>query len=385
MAQKNYYEILGVAKTASADELNSAYRRLAKKYHTDVFATAAEKTKKDAESKFKEITHAYEVLSDPQKKAAYDQYGSEDGPTFTGGGNPFGEGNPFGGGFEDLFSNIFSGFTGGGRNSQQTRRERDGDDIEYVVNLSFKEACFGVKGKEIVFSRMDKCTSCNGTGSKSASGVKTCPKCNGSGTVIMQQRTPFGVMQTRTTCPQCNGEGKIIVDKCPDCYGKGIVRKQRKLTVNIPAGVDNGNSMTIPKEGCAAPNGLGANGNLFLIFKVAQHPIFIREGVNISYELPITITQAALGARITVPTLDGNTVIDIPEGTQHGAVIRVKGKGVKYLRKDAYGDMYIHIIVDVPKSLNIKQRAAVKNAEEELNRAKYEQIEKFNRKLREIN
>ena len=385
MAQTNYYDVLGVAKTASADEIKSAYRRLAKKYHPDVYATADEKTKKDAEAKFKEITHAYDVLSDPQKKAAYDQYGSEDGPTFSGGGNPFGDGSPFGGGFEDLFSNIFSGFTGGGgRSGGQARRDRNGDDVECTVNLTFKEACFGVKDKEIIFNRMDKCPSCNGTGSKSATGVQTCSRCNGTGTVTMQQRTPFGVMQTRTTCPQCNGEGKVIVDKCTECYGKGIVRKQRRLKVNIPAGVDNGNTMTIAKEGCAAPNGTGVSGNLFLIFKVASHPIFIREGVNISYELPISITQAALGAKISVPTLDGSTTIDIPEGTQNGTVIRVKGKGVKNLRKDSYGDMYIHIIVDVPKSLNLKQRAALREAEEQLAKAKYDQIDKFNKKLRDM-
>lgn len=381
---KNYYDVLGVSKTASADEIKSAYRRLAKKYHPDVYATADEKTKKDAEAKFKEITHAYDVLSDPQKKAAYDQYGSEDGPTFSGGGNPFGEGSPFGGGFEDIFSNIFSGFTGGGRSNAQARREANGDDIECAVNLTFMEACFGVKEKEIIFNRMERCSTCNGTGSKSPTGVQTCTQCNGTGTVTMQQRTPFGVMQTRTVCPKCHGEGKIILEKCPDCLGKGVIRKQRRLKVNIPAGVDNGNTMTIAGEGCAPVGGKGANGNLFLIFKVASHPVFIREGVNISYELPITMTQAALGARISVPTLDGTTTVDIPEGTQNGTVIRVRGKGVKNLRKDTYGDMYIHVIVDVPKSLNLKQKAALREAEELLAKAKYDQVDKFNKKLREM-
>ena len=384
MENKNYYDILGVSKTASADEIKSAYRSLAKKYHPDVYATADEKTKKDAEAKFKDITHAYEVLSDPQKKATYDQFGSEDGPTM-GGGNPFSGGNPFGsGGFDDFFSNIFSGFTGGGTRSERHRTARNGDDVECVVNLSFKEACFGVKDKEIIFARMEKCGGCNGTGSKNPNGIKTCPRCGGSGTIITQQRTMLGVIQTQGVCDQCRGTGKIITDRCTDCYGKGIVRKQRRTKVTIPAGVDNGNQITVRGEGCAAPVGGGENGNLFLYIKVASHPIFIREGFNVSYELPITIIQATLGAKITVPVLDGTTVIDIPEGAQNGTVIRVKGKGIKYLKKDGYGDLYIHLIVDVPKSLNTKQKAALKTAEELLQKARYEQIDKFNKKLRDI-
>ena len=381
MDNKDYYQILGVEKTASADEIRSAYRRLAKKYHPDVYATADEKTKKDVEAKFKEITHAYDVLSDPQKKAAYDQYGSEDGPTFGGGGggDPFSGG--FAGGFEDLFSNIFSGFTGGGRSQ---KRQRDGDDIELTVTLSFKEACFGVKDKEILFNRMDKCTVCGGTGAKNASAIKTCSKCNGTGTVVQQQRTPFGVMQTRTVCPQCRGEGKIITEKCVECYGKGILRKQRRLKVNIPAGVNNDNVMTIPGEGSAAPNGMGETGKLFLKFRVTPHPLFNREGFNVSYELPITMMQAALGAKITVPTLDGTTTIDIPEGTQNATMIRLNGKGIKKLKESGYGDLYIYVMIDVPKSLSAKQKAALRDAEEALNKARYDKVEKFNKTLRDI-
>lgn len=380
MADKNYYETLGVNKDASADDIKSAYRRLAKKYHPDLFATAPEAEKKEAEAKFKEIQHAYGVLSDPQKKAAYDQYGSEDGPTMGGAGfNPFGGG---GGGFESMFSDIFEAFTGGGRSSSRNRVV-NGDDVECTVNLTFKEACFGVKDKEIVFSRMDKCGACGGTGSSSPNGVKTCPKCNGSGSMTINQRTPFGVMQTRTTCDQCRGEGRIITDRCTHCYGKGTVKTQKKIKINVPAGVDNGNTMTLRGEGCVAPpNKGGVNGNLFLIFKVSSHPLFIREGIDISYELPITFIQAALGAKVTVPTLDGTTIIDIPEGTQNGTVIRVKGKGVKSLRKEVYGNMYVHVVVDVPRSLNYKQREALKNAEDALNKATYEKIEKFNKKVK---
>lgn len=381
MDNKDYYQILGVEKTASADEIRSAYRRLAKKYHPDVYATADEKTKKDAEAKFKEITHAYDVLSDPQKKAAYDQYGSEDGPTFSGGG-----GDPFSGGFstsfEDIFSNIFNGFAGGGRS--QNRRARDGDDVEYTVTLSFKEACFGVKDKEIIYNRLEKCAVCGGTGAKNPGSIKTCSQCNGTGSIVQQQRTPFGVMQTRTVCPQCRGEGKIITEKCVECYGKGIVRKQKRLKVNIPAGVNNDNVMTINGEGSASRDSSGMTGSLFVRFRVTPHPVFIREGFNISYELPITIMQAALGAKISVPTLDGTTMITIPEGTQNGDVITLSGKGVKHLKDSGYGSIYIHIIIDVPKSLSSKQKAVLMEAEEALNKAKYDKIDKFNKKLRDL-
>lgn len=374
-----------MAKTASADEIKSAYRRLAKKYHPDVFATAEESKKKEAEIKFKEIQHAYDILSDPQKKAAFDQYGSEDGPTMSG----FGQGgfNPFGGGgaggFDDIINNIFTSFTGGGGRSG-ARRARDGDDLEFTLSLSFKDACFGVKDKEITFSRIEKCPTCNGSGAKDSSSIKTCPKCGGSGVINVQQRTPFGVMQTQRTCDECGGEGKIISEKCPDCHGKGRIKKQRTLKINIPAGVDNGQMLTMRGEGNAAPSEGGNNGNLILIFKIEPHPLFVREGVNLRYELPITIMQAALGDKIDVPTLSGVTTVEIPEGTQNGTVIRVKGKGVKSLRREAYGDLFIKIIVEVPKNLSSKQKSALKELNETLSKAKYEKIENYNKVLRNL-
>lgn len=385
MAKSNYYDVLNVPKTASADEIKSAYRRLAKKYHPDVYATAEESKKKEAEVKFKEVQHAYDVLSDPQKKAAFDQYGSEDGPTMNGFGGGDGGFNPFGGGgtgsFEDIFSNIFSGFTSGGRTA---KRPRNGDDLEYTLNLSFKEACFGVTDKEITFSRIEKCPTCNGTGAKNESTIKTCPKCGGSGVINVQQRTMFGVMQSQTVCDECGGEGKIIMEKCPDCRGKGRIRKQRTIKINIPAGVDNGQMMTMQGEGNAAPTKGGNNGNLILLFRVDSHPLFVRDGINISYELPITIMQATLGAKMDVPTLKGVTTIEIPEGTQTGKTIRVKGEGVKSLRRDAYGDLFIKIIVDVPKNLNSKQKSALKSVDDVLSKAKYENIESYNKKLRNL-
>lgn len=383
MASKDLYGILGISKTASADEIKSAYRGLAKKYHPDVYATASDAEKKAAEEKFKDIQHAYDVLSDPQKKAAYDQFGSEDGPTMGGGGagfNPFGDGA----GFDDIFSNIFSGFGFGGSKAQRSRQARNGDDIECVVKLTFKEAAFGVVGKEISFNRNEKCSACNGTGSKSSSGVKTCSKCGGTGSVVMSQRTPFGVMQTRRVCPDCNGEGKIIVDKCTVCGGKGIVRNKHTVKINIPAGVDNDNSMTVRGHGSAAPAGGGQDGDLYLLFKVEPHPLFSREGTDISFILPITMTQAALGCKITVPTLKGTTEINIPEGTQNGATIRVKNEGIKNLRKDAYGDMYIHIIVEIPKGLSMKQKSALKDFDNLSDKGRYDRIDEYNRILRKL-
>lgn len=384
MANKDYYEILGVSKQASADEIKSAYRRMAKKYHPDVYATAEESKRKEAETKFKEVQHAYDVLSDPQKKAAYDQYGSEEGPTMGGGGFGF---NPFGGGaegYDDLFSNIFSAFTGGGSRGGR-RAERDGDDVEYGLLLTFKEAVFGVNDKEITFSRIEKCPTCGGSGAKDASSIKVCTKCNGSGTITINQRTPFGVMQSQRVCDECGGSGKIITDKCKDCNGKGRVKRQRTIKVNIPAGVDNGQMLTMRGEGCA-PKGRGNNGNLILIFKVQEHPLFIREGINIRYEVPITVSQAILGATVKIPMLDGKMFdLEIAEGTQSGTVKRIKGKGVKDLRKDAYGDMFVKIIVDIPKNLSLKQRSALKELNEVLAKAKYENVEKFEKTLKGMN
>lgn len=385
MANKDYYQVLGISKQASADEIKSAYRHMAKKYHPDVYATADEATKKNAEEKFKEIQHAYDVLSDPQKKAAYDQYGSEDGPTMGGDGSGFGGFGGFGGfNGSDIFSDIFSAFTGGNGRSGSSRnsRDRDGDDIEYTLRLTFMEAVFGAKDKEINFTRIEKCATCGGTGAKDASSIKVCSKCNGSGVINIQQRTPFGVMQSQRICDECGGSGKIITDKCKDCSGKGRVRKQCTKKVSIPAGVDNGQMLTVRGEGCAAV-GKGTNGNLILIFKIDEHPLFKRDGVNVSLEVPITVSQAILGDTIKIPTLDGKTTdLDVSAGTQSGTVKRIRGKGIKYLRKDIYGDMFVKLIVDIPKDLTLRQKAALKDMNETLSKAKYEQVEKYNKLIK---
>lgn len=385
MAEKDYYGVLGVAKGASEAEIKSAYRQMAKKYHPDVVATSDESKKKEAEKKFKEVQHAYAVLSDPQKKAAYDQYGSEEGPMmgsgFGGGGgfNPFGEGGGFA---DDIISNIFSAFTGGG-SSRSARYERDGDDIEVVLNLSFKEAFFGVE-KEITFNRIEKCKTCGGSGAKNSSSIKTCPKCGGSGTVRVNQRTPFGIMQSTRTCDNCMGKGKIIEEKCDDCKGRGRVKKERTIKVRIPAGIDNGQMLTMRGEGGAAEGMNGSNGNLIIIFKVSSHPIFIRDGINLNMDMPITFLQAVLGAKVEVPTMTGMLPIDIPEGTQNGTIIRIKGKGVKHLKRDTYGDLFVKVVVDIPKSLSMSQRSKLKDVEKAFEKANFEKVQKYKKSIKGI-
>ncbi len=382
MEQKDYYGILGVDKNASADEIKSAYRRMAKKYHPDVYATASDKEKAEAEDKFKEVQHAYDVLSDPQKKAAYDQYGSEDGPMGGGGFNPFGDGFGDGAGFGDIFSDIFSAFSGGG-GRRSANAARGGDDIEVEVNLTFKEACFGVK-KEIPYSRVEKCPTCKGTGAKDGTSVKTCTKCGGRGRVVVQQRTMLGVMQTERVCDMCGGTGKIIMEPCPDCKGKGRVRKQRTITVNIPAGVDNGQMLNMQNEGNAGYNG-GPNGNLILVFRVKPHPLFTRKGNDLFFELPITLTQAVFGDTVEIPTLDKPVSIEIPAGTKNNTNIKIKGKGVKDLRRNVYGDIIAIIKVDVPKNIGLKQRRECRTAFEQVDKnATYDEVEKYKKKIRNL-
>ena len=382
---KNYYDILGVDKNASADEIKSAYRRLAKKYHPDVYATASDKEKAEAEAKFKEIQYAYDVLSDPQKKAAFDQYGSEDGPTMGGGAgfNPFGGGASGFGGFGDIFSDIFNTFTGGSASRSGATSARGGEDIEVELTLDFKEACFGAK-KEVTYTRIEKCPTCGGTGAKDKDSVKVCTKCGGRGRVIVQQRTMLGVMQTERVCDMCGGAGKIIMDPCPECKGKGKVRKKRTVSINIPAGVDNGQMLNVHNEGNAGYNG-GPNGNLIVVFRIKPHPLFTRRGNDIMFEMPITVTQAIFGDTVDVPTLDKPARVEIPAGIKNGTVIKVKGKGVKDLRRNVYGDIVITVKVDIPRNVGIRQRKEIKDSLEQLDRsAQYDEVEKFKKKLKSL-
>ncbi len=379
--EKDYYKILGISRDANADEIKSAYRNMAKKWHPDVFATDSEQKRNEAKDKFTEIQHAYSVLSDPQKKAAYDQFGSEDGPQM-GSGSGF---SGFTGGFGDIFGDLFNAFGGGETrgSSRGASSQRIGDDIEIQLVLTFEEACFGVE-KEISYKRVENCAKCKGTGAKDGSSYTNCSSCNGSGSVSVDQRTMFGVMRSRQVCPKCGGKGKIIIDQCPECSGVGKIKKQKTIKVKIPAGVDNNQMLTVSSEGNAGYNG-GLNGNLIVVFKVLPHKLFVRSGFDLNYDLPIKVTQAILGDKISIPTINGEKVtIDIPEGTEDGTIIKIKKRGIKYLRKDIYGDLYVKIVIDMPKNLSTKQKKALKDSLDLIDSATYSKVDKFNNTIKNI-
>ena len=365
MAAKNYYEILGVEKTATADELKLAYRKLAKKYHPDMYVSASEQEKKDAEAKFKDINHAYEVLSDPQKRAAYDTYGDENGPQAGagfGGFSGFGSGGTGAGGFgfdmDDIFSSIFSGFGGGSSGAQRANAPQRGQDILVGVNLTFEEAAFGTQ-KTVNVKRVENCPDCKGTGAKDGTAFKVCSQCNGSGRVTMTQRTPFGQVSTQGVCPTCHGTGKIITDKCTSCGGVGRFEKVREVKVNIPAGIDSGQRVRYDNEGHAGSNG-GEKGGLYVEVRVAPHKLFSRNGFDVLLEVPISIVDATLGTTIEVPTLYGNKEVKIPEGTQSGTVFTIKNYGIKKLKGTGKGDMFVKVVVEVPKSVSKEQKEFLK-------------------------
>ena len=365
MAAKNYYEILGVEKTATADELKLAYRKLAKKYHPDMYVSASEQEKKDAEAKFKDVNHAYEVLSDPQKRAAYDTYGDENGPQAGagfGGFSGFGNGGTGAGGFgfdmDDIFSSIFSGFGGGSSRAQRANAPQRGQDILVGVNLTFEEAAFGTQ-KTVNVKRVENCPDCKGTGAKDGTAFKVCSQCKGSGRVTMTQRTPFGQVSTQGVCPPCHGTGKIITDKCTSCGGVGRFEKVREVKVNIPAGIDSGQRVRYDNEGHAGSNG-GEKGGLYVEVRVAPHKLFSRNGFDVLLDVPISIVDATLGTTIEVPTLYGNKEVKIPEGTQSGTVFTIKNYGIKKLKGTGKGDMFVKVVVEVPKSVSKEQKEFLK-------------------------
>lgn len=360
MADKNYYDILGVDKKASADELKSAYRKLAKKYHPDLYTNASEAEKKNAEEKFKEINHAYDVLSDPQKRAAYDEYGSENGPMggaggFSGfGGFGSGAGQGFGFDMDDIFSSIFSGFGGGRSRQSSANAPQRGSDIRVGLTLTFEEAAFGVQ-KKITVKRVENCAACNGTGAKDGKAFKTCSNCNGTGRVTQVQRTPFGQFSSTGVCPVCKGRGRVITETCKSCGGQGRVEQTREITVNVPAGIDNGQTITYAGEGNGGRNG-GERGSLVVEITVRPHKLFRRVGSDLQLEVPLTIAEAALGCTISVPTLKGAKELRIPEGTQSGTVFKLRGCGVKKLRGNDSGDLFAKVVVEVPKNLSREQK-----------------------------
>jgi len=345
MAKKDYYDILGVSKNASDAEIKSAFRKQAKKYHPDV------NKEPDAETKFKEAQEAYATLSDKQKKSQYDQFGHDAYKQAGGQGGGFsGFQNAQGFDFSDIFSDIF----GGGGFQQSTRdpnAPRKGRDKLLKVNLTFEEAAFGLK-KSITIDVTEKCGNCNGVGGHN---TKTCEHCHGSGTITREQQSLFGTYLTKSTCPYCHGKGKTYKDICNTCGGSGTVTKEKTIKVTIPAGVDTGNQLRIPGKGDAGKNG-GSNGDLYLEFYVKEHKIFQREGNDIYLELPITISEAALGAKIEVPTLYGKVKLTIPSGTQHGTKHRLKQKGIESVNTKRKGDMYVIIKIIIPDKLTKQQK-----------------------------
>lgn len=356
MANKDYYKILGVEKGASADEIKSAYRRLAKKYHPDINKTP------EAAEKFKDINEAYEGLGDDKKRANYDQFGSADGPQFGGGaGGAGGFGDFFGGaggGFSDIFSDIFSAFGGSGSRGRVMEK---GDDIFMNMTISFEEAAFGVE-KNVTYSKIEKCSVCDGTGAKDGKEYSVCPDCHGSGRVRFQQNTMFGTTIREAGCTRCNATGKIIKEKCSACSGKGYKKINKTLKVKVPAGIDDGQTIRMRGEG-NAPVREGVSGDLNIRIAVTPHKILVRKGNDIYLDLYIPFTQALLGTKVEIPTLKGPYTLTIPELTASGTVMRLKNKGVKILNREAYGDMLVSIKAEPPKSLD----KATKKLLEELN------------------
>lgn len=342
MAKRDYYEVLGVSKTATEDEIKKAYRSLAKKYHPDVCKDA------DASEKFKEVQEAYEVLSDPQKREQYNQFGHE-GPNMGGfGSGGFSSGFGGFGGFEDIFSSMF----GGGRSRGQTQSR--GNNINTSITITFEEACFGCK-KEISLTKYDTCNSCSGTGAQSKSDVEVCSRCHGTGRVVVEQNTIFGRMQTESVCPNCGGKGKVIKNKCTSCGGTGRVRNTSKIVVNIPGGIDNEQVIKMTGQGEASANG-GPSGDLYIEVRVKDHDLFERDGLDIYLEMPITFSQAALGASIEVPTIEGKVSLKIPAGTQTGTKFRLNGRGIKNSRTDQKGNQYVIVKLITPTKLSQEQK-----------------------------
>jgi molecular chaperone DnaJ len=346
MAKRDYYEVLGVTKGASEEELKKAYRKLARQYHPDV----NKDNPKEAESKFKEINEAYSVLSDPQKRAAYDQFGhAASDPNFGAGGGGFSD---FGfEGFGDIFDMFFGGNSGGQRRKNGPQR---GNDLRYDMEVTFEDAAFG-KDATVEIPRTETCPTCKGNCAKPGTPIKTCPACNGSGQVQVTQNTAFGRFVNVRTCDKCQGAGKTIETPCSECSGTGRVRKTRKIDVKIPGGVESGSRLRISGEGEAGLRG-GSPGDLYIYIYVKPHAKFERQGNDVISEIKLSITQAALGTTVLVDTLDGKVELRIPEGTQHGTSFRMRGHGIVSLRSHNRGDHHVRVKVAVPARLNGEQR-----------------------------
>ncbi len=368
--KRDYYEVLGVEKGASDDEIKKAYRKLAKQYHPDL-----NKDDPTAAEKFKEVGEAYSVLSDSEKRARYDQFGHAGVDPSYGGGGAGGYGG-FGdfdmGDLGDIFGSFFGGGFGGGQRRQGPRK---GQDIQQYITLTFEEAAFGCT-KKVTVNRSETCDQCGGSGAKAGTNPETCPTCHGSGRVRQVQQTPLGQFQTTSTCRNCGGSGKIIKEPCQKCGGSGTVRVSKTIDIKIPAGIDDDQTISARGQGEAGVKG-GPNGDLFVTVTVKPHKLFRRDGSNVYLEVPITFVQAALGCELDIPTLDGTVKQKIPEGTQNGDQFRFRGKGIPNLRTGGRGDQYVKVNVEVPKNLTSRQREILAQFAEESNEKNYNKGRKF--------
>ena len=378
MAQekRDYYEVLGVSKTATDAEIKKAYRKLAMKYHPDY-----NPGDKEAEEKFKEVNEANEVLSDPEKKARYDQFGFAGvDPSYGAGAGGGAYGGAGGFDFGDL-GDIFGSFFGGGFGGQQRRNPnapQRGESIRASVSVTFKEAAFGCE-KDVTVERSEQCATCKGSGCQPGTTPEICPDCRGSGQVQVQQRTPMGVFATSRPCQKCHGTGRIIHQPCTDCGGQGRVRKRKTIKVNIPAGIDHGQTISLRGQGNAGKNG-GSAGDLLITVMVQPDETFRREGVDVFCDAPITFAQAVLGATLEIPTIDGKVKYDLPEGTQTGTVFRLRGKGIPVLNGRGRGDQYVTVNVETPRNLTKEQKEALRSFSDMLGESNYEKRKSFFKK-----
>ncbi len=360
--KKNYYEILGVEKNATTDEIKAAYRKLAMKYHPD-----RNQGDEAAAEKFKEVNEAHETLSDQQKRAAYDYELEHPGMGGMGGGG-------FGGfdDFSDIFSSIFGGGFGGG--GARAQRSTVGEDIQREMTLSFMDAAKGCQ-KSFTYTRNEPCAACRGTGAKNGTSYSTCSRCRGQGSIQMVQNTMFGRTIRQSVCPECNGTGKRIIDKCPDCKGKGFARKESTLTIDIPAGVDTGSYMKKRGMGQAAQGG-GAPGDLIILFRVEPHKLFVRDRFDLKIDLPISYKTAVLGGTVKVPTVDDTFDFTVPEGTQSGTVFTVRGKGIRSARSGT-GNLIIRVIVEIPSKISKDQKKKLEALDSEMEMKQYDKMRRY--------
>ncbi len=379
MPNKDYYKILGVEKSATSDEIKSAYRKLAKQYHPDLNPNNPE-----AAAKFKEVGEAYEVLSDATKRSNYDQFGSASGNPndfFGGGAGGFGGGNFGNGGFSG-FEDVFDIFSSFGRGGRAAARNTPGDDIVTSINLSFKEAVFGCE-KTIKVNRTEKCEHCTGTGAKHGTAYETCVECKGTGRVRYTQDTIFGRVVNEGVCKTCNGSGKKIKEKCDECNGKGVTKVSKEIKIKIPAGIDNGQVITMRNNGHASTNG-GPNGDLQIEVSVAQHEMLNRDGFNLYIDLPIPFTLAYLGGKVNVPTTEGLYELTIPPLTQPNTVFKLKNRGIKMLNRDGMGDLIVTVRVEMPKSASKQDKEIIEKLQDTISVQNYQKTKSYQDKLKKV-